>query len=109
MICKDLECVIGKARRILEKEGVTRENFNVIVTDLPYVTLSILDGSTVKINSLLLENYSNNVNNEARLVSAFLLIAILNAFLKDKAKTRDIIKKYFGEGSIEEKSVDVIL
>jgi hypothetical protein len=63
----------------------------------------------ILINYKAYENYSNNVNNEARLVSAFLLIAILNAFLKDKAKTRDIIKKYFGEGSIEEKSVDVIL
>ena len=109
MICKDLECVIGVARRILEKEGVITENFNVIITDLPYTTLSVVEGSTVKINSLLLENYSNSVNNEARLVSAFLLIAILNAFLKDKAKTRNIIRKYFGEESIEEKAVDVIL
>ncbi|BFH72435.1 hypothetical protein SJAV_03790 [Sulfurisphaera javensis] len=105
--CKDLNCVKIIAADVLKKEGIYKD-FNVLITDLPFNSISKLDGNTVKINSVRFESFSVQSSGEYEISSSYLLIAIIYAFLNDVEKTRYIIKKYFGENSIVYRLIDIM-
>ncbi|BFI76453.1 hypothetical protein [Sulfurisphaera ohwakuensis] len=107
--CKDLDCITKIANDILLKEGISNENFNVIIIDLPYNVISLVEDKTVKINSVRFESFSVQSSGEYEITSSYLLIAILYAFIKNIDKIKEIIRKYFGENSVVFKLIDIVL
>lgn len=105
--CKDLNCVKKIAENILKNEGIDVK-FDVLITDLPYNMVSKLEGSLVKINSRKYESFSTQVSGESELISSYLLLGIISAFIGDVEKIKVIISKYLGEDSVTYKLIEVM-
>lgn len=106
--CRDINCVKEIAKKILEEEGIYKGDFKVSLVTLPFNTLSRLNGDTVEINLIKYHSFSVQTNGEAEINSSFILISILNAFLNDTGKVREIISKYYGENSVVYRLIDII-
>ena len=107
LICREIECVEGVVRRMLEEEKINVGNVKIIVTDLPYNEISRFENGKVLVNSLKFRNFSNEVSGDSKLVSAYLIVVSLYAVVKDKEKVREIVSK-FGEHSPERVIFDIL-
>ncbi|WP_221289217.1 hypothetical protein [Stygiolobus caldivivus] len=102
MICKEIECVEGVVRRILEQEGKFNVgNLKIKVSDLPYDEMSKLDGNLIIINSVRFRNFSNETGGDSKLVSAYLIVLSLYAIVKDRLELEKIISNKLGMDSVE--------
>ncbi|AHC52387.1 hypothetical protein SUSAZ_00560 [Sulfolobus acidocaldarius SUSAZ] len=106
-MCRDIECIKGVVRRILEKEGKDTD-IDIQITDLPYNQLSVLDGKVVKINSLHYESMSIQSGNESLIMSTFLIIAILKAIYGDDKEVKRVLETYLEDNNIASKMLDML-
>ncbi|QGR20248.1 hypothetical protein [Stygiolobus azoricus] len=101
LICREIECVEGVVRRILEENGYSLDNVKINVSDMPYNEIVRFDGSNIYINSVKFRSFATEVGGDSKLVSAYLIIVSLYAVINDKQRVRELVKKVFGDGSLE--------
>ncbi|AGE72366.1 hypothetical protein [Sulfolobus acidocaldarius] len=107
MLCRDMECIKGVIRRILEEEG-KESDVDIQITDLPYNQLSVLEGKVVKINSLRYESMSIQSGNESLIMSTFLIIAILKAIYRDDNEVKRVLETYLKDNGIASKMLNML-
>ena len=101
LICREIECVEGVVRRILEENGYTFDNVKINVSDMPYNELARFDGSNIYVNSVKFKSFATQVGGDSKLVSAYLTVVSLYAVINDKQRLRELVKRVFGEKSLE--------
>lgn len=102
LICREIECVEGVVRRILEENGYSLDNVKINVSDMPYNEIVRFDGSNnIYINSVKFRSFATEVGGDSKLVSAYLIILSLYAVINDKQRVRELVKKVFGDPSLE--------